>query len=97
MDDKEILLEEWKDIRETLRYFGNKRFAQLTVFLAAEGAAISAFLGAGHANPNRVFQIAGLLLAVLFFIIGTQFRELLETICGARGRNRQHLVELGSQ
>ena len=69
MDDKEILLEEWKDIRETLRYFGNKRFARLTVFLAAEGAAISAFLNAGSANRSHVFQVAGLLLAALFFIM----------------------------
>jgi hypothetical protein len=69
MDDKEILLEEWKDIRETLRYFGNKRFARLTVFLAAEGAAISAFLNAGSANRGHVFQVVGLLLAALFFIM----------------------------
>lgn len=69
MDDKEILLEEWKDIRETLRSFGNKRFAQLTVFLAAEGAAISAFLNAGSANRSHVFQVAGLLLAALFFVM----------------------------
>jgi hypothetical protein len=69
MDDKEILLEEWKDIRETLRYFGNKRFARLAVFLAAEGAAISAFLNAGSASRSHVFQVAGLLLAALFFVM----------------------------
>lgn len=69
MDDKEILLEEWKDIRESIRYFGNKRFAQLTVFLAAEGAAISAFLNADLVNRSHVFQVAGLLLAALFFIM----------------------------
>lgn len=34
---REILLAEWKDVRESLRYFGNKRFAQITVFVAANG------------------------------------------------------------
>lgn len=65
MDNKDILLAEWKEIRETLRYFGNKRFAQLTVFLAAEGATISAFLNPATTRP-LVFQSAGLLLSGLF-------------------------------
>jgi hypothetical protein len=73
MDDKEILLEEWKDIRETLRYFGNKRFAQLTVFLVAEGAAISAFLKPTTTSHHHVFQIAGLILAVLFYMMERSF------------------------
>ena len=69
MDDKEILISEWKEVRETLRYFGNKRFAQLTVFLVAEGAAISAFLNPANPSYHRVFQTAGLLLAGLFLLM----------------------------
>ena len=69
MDDNGILLAEWKEIRESLRYFGNKRFAQLTVFLAAEGATINAFLSPSEDLSRLVFQSAGLLLAVLFFVM----------------------------
>ena len=69
MDDTEIRVTEWKDVRETLRYFGNKRFAQLTVFIAAQGAAITAYLNSGSGHRRYVFQLAGLLLAGVFFIM----------------------------
>ena len=60
------LLDEWKDIRETLRYFGNKRFAQLTVYLAINGFAIDAFFK----QEQEVLKFAliglGLVTALLF-------------------------------
>jgi hypothetical protein len=69
MDDKDILLAEWKEIRESLRYFGNKRFAQLTVFLAAQGATLAAFLNPGAVHHRVIFQITGLVLAGLFLMM----------------------------
>ena len=69
MDEKQILLEEWKDIRETLRYFGNKRFAQLTVFIAASGFMIDAFLKQTSSQSRTVFPITGMLLAIAFLVL----------------------------
>ena len=69
MDETEIKVTEWKDVRESLRYFGNKRFAQLTVFIAAQGAAITAYFNSGASYRRLVFQIAGLFLAGIFYIM----------------------------
>ena len=67
-DDQELLLAEWKEIRESLRYFGNKRFAQLTVFLAIEGATLgAAYLKSTSPFEQRIFEFAGFAVAVLFF------------------------------
>lgn len=64
MDEKQILIEEWKETRESLRYFGNKRFTQLTIFIAANGFMLDAFFK----QPNKFFlQIAGVVIGLLFF------------------------------
>jgi len=69
VDDNEIRLSEWKEVRETLRYFGNKRFAQLTVFIAAEGVVMSAFFNPANAGHHLVLQVVGLFLAAVFFVM----------------------------
>ena len=70
MDDKEILLTEWKEVREGLRYFGNKRFAQLTVFLAAEGATLNGFLNSAEgADYGYLLPVTGIFLCFIFFIM----------------------------
>jgi len=69
MEKNQILLEEWKEIRETLRYFGNKRFAQLTVFIAATGFMINAFLKQTEPLSLTVLRIMGLILSILFLIM----------------------------
>jgi len=69
MDKDQILLEEWKEVRTSLRYFGNKRFAQLTVFIAASGLMISAFLGEYDPQSLIMLRIMGMILSILFFIL----------------------------
>ena len=65
MEEKKlILLEEWKDIRETIRYFGTKRFPQLTVYIAANGFMLSEFF---KQSSKLFFPIAGILIGVIFF------------------------------
>lgn len=64
-----LLLEEWKEIRETLRYFGNKRFAQLTVFIAASGFMLDAFLGRTDATARIALSVVGVLFAFLFLVM----------------------------
>lgn len=64
-----LLLEEWKEIRETLRYFGNKRFAQLTVFIAASGFMLDAFLGRTDATTRLALSVVGVILAALFLVM----------------------------
>jgi hypothetical protein len=66
MDREEILVEEWKEIRETIRYFGNKRFAQLTVFLAITGFALNAFGDRSISAPEWLIPTVGLTNALLF-------------------------------
>jgi hypothetical protein len=66
---REILLTEWKEIRESLRYFGNKRFAQMTVFLAANALFFNAvYTGQGTLGRETV-GIVGLAVAVLFLVL----------------------------
>lgn len=65
-ESKQILLEEWKEIRESLRYFGNKRFSQLTVFIAVNGFMFDAFFK----QPNRLpLQIVGVVIGFLFLVM----------------------------
>jgi hypothetical protein len=64
-----LLLEEWKEIRESLRYFGNKRFAQLTVFIAASGFMLDAFLSRPALWPRLALSLVGLVLAALFLLM----------------------------
>ncbi|MDB5870112.1 MAG: hypothetical protein JWP96_2444 [Polaromonas sp.] len=66
MTKEEQLMDEWKEIRETLRYFGNKRFAQLTVFLAVNGFAIDAFFKQEHEVLKYALIALGLVTALLF-------------------------------
>lgn len=72
--EKEILLAEWREIRESLRYFGNKRFAQLTVYIAANGFLVNALYAAlkdGHplsTTPALTAALIGLVLTVVFYI-----------------------------
>ena len=69
MTKEEQLMEEWKDIRETLRYFGNKRFAQLTVYLAVNGFAIDAFFKQEHEALKYALIALGLVTALLFGVM----------------------------
>lgn len=67
MDDKtQVLLEEWKEIRESLRYFGNKRFAQLTVFIAASGFMFENFLRNAHSAGSAFLPVVGVAVGALF-------------------------------
>jgi hypothetical protein len=67
----DILLEEWKDIRETLRYFGNKRFAQLTVFIAVSGFMFDSFLKRPGLNRSWLVPGVGMVFGVLFIVMET--------------------------
>lgn len=70
MTKDDMLMQEWKDVRETLRYFGTKRFAQMTVFLAASGVMLNEVLHSSHSVFGRGFiMLAGLILGILFLII----------------------------
>jgi hypothetical protein len=90
MDKNEFLLQEWKDIRETLRYFGNKRFAQLTVFIAATGFLASNFLkqiGLEKLNWQIIITLkfAGLVLGVSFLVMEWRSAQYIESFAD-RGR-----------
>jgi len=73
---RQVLLEEWKDIRATLRYFGNKRFAQLTIFMAASGFMFKALVDRRQAftgGREYVLMSCGILLAMSFFVMELRF------------------------
>ena len=66
---REILLAEWKEIRESLRYFGNKRFAQMTVFLAANALFFNAVYTGQGTLGRAAAGIVGLAVAALFLVL----------------------------
>lgn len=66
---QEAMLEEWKEIRESLRYFGRKRFAQLTVFIAASGFMFDHALANPQAPTTLGVGIAGIVLTVTFYVM----------------------------
>jgi len=68
-ETKQQLLEEWKDIRETLRYFGNKRFAQLTVFIAVSGFMFDAFFKQPETSYRTALALSGIVGSILFLIM----------------------------
>lgn len=97
MDKPELLLEEWKDIRESLRYFGNKRFAQLTVFIAATGFLASSFLQQISLEEINwkfivILRFAGTLLGILFLVMELRSAQYIETFAS---RGREIEAELG--
>ena len=69
MDTQQILIDEWKEVRETIRYFGNKRFAQLTVFIAASGFLANAFFSQIDSDRRLALAIVGAVLSVLFAVM----------------------------
>ncbi len=91
---REILLTEWKEIRESLRSFGNRRFARLTVFLAANALLLNAVYSGPNALGRAAAGLVALVVALLFLVLeydswrrGNRFAE--------RGRRiEQQLVHL---
>ncbi len=76
MDEKEALLAEWKEIRETLRYFGNKRFAQLTVFIAVTGFLVKA---CSDINSREwMFSLLGFIICIVFLIMERRSVEYID-------------------
>jgi len=61
LDKERVNLEEWKEIRKTLRYFGNKRFAQLTVYIAANALIFKPFF---DSQPPRSCGLPALAIAL---------------------------------
>lgn len=61
--------DEWKDIRETLRYFGNKRFTQLTVFIAISGFMFNAFFNDDSFVYKKYLAWCGIVLSALFLFM----------------------------
>jgi hypothetical protein len=73
----DVLMREWEAIRTALLYFGNRRFAQFTVFLAVTTALFKGFLdseGSLKEISRAIFQdqlplliaITGIALTVIF-------------------------------
>ena len=85
MDKDEILLAEWKEIRESLRYFGNKRFTQLTVFIAATGFMVKGFFDQNNRRSLLVIGIMGIILSILFLLMEKRTAEYIDAFI-ARGK-----------
>lgn len=69
LTSEELYLAEWKEIRESLRYFGNKRFAQLTIFMLATGSLFKLFFEQSDAETRYLISYSGAILSVCFFIM----------------------------
>lgn len=75
-DDR--LLEEYRNVNENMRHYGNMRFKQLTLFNVMNGALVAGFIavvtGAGKDKPiaeilRLGFEILGIILVVLFALL----------------------------
>ena len=66
-EEREILLTEWKAIREALLYFGNRRFAQFTVFMAISGFLFKFFHDWNATWYRLLLAEIGLVLTILFW------------------------------
>ena len=86
----QILLEEWKEVRESLRYYGNKRFAQLTVFIAVTGFMVDAFF-AKSARAVILLPVAGMILSILFLLIERGEVKYWKAFA-SRGREIEHVL-----
>ena len=97
--EKEILLAEWQEIRESLRYFGNKRFAQLTVFIAANGFLVNAIYAAFRdgqrlkTTPALTAALIGLVVTVLFYVQEKSSVDYFTTFL-ERGKQLERELEL---
>lgn len=91
LDENRFRLEEWKEIRESLRYFGNKRFAQLTVFIAATGFMLNALFDQTDQRSLFVVRIIGICLSILFFVMEKRTVEYIDAFVK---RGEQIEVEL---
>jgi hypothetical protein len=90
--EREVLVEEWKDVRENLRYFGNKRFAQLTVFIAASAFLFDAFLRQNGTPLRLVLAPLGILLTVVFLVMETSSKQYSDRFA-ARGKEIEMRVQ----
>ncbi|OKH12310.1 hypothetical protein [[Limnothrix rosea] IAM M-220] len=98
MDREELLIEEWKDIRESLRYFGNKRFAQLTVFIAANGFLISNFfeqISKQNTTINNLILIRsiGSFLGLAFLVMEWRSAQYIK-LFAQRGKQIEQQLEV---
>ncbi len=64
-EEREILLLEWKAIREALVNFGNRRFPQLTLFMVASGFLFKTFLDPNAVGHKVIIAFIGLVLTLL--------------------------------
>lgn len=68
----DIQLEEYRQVNENLRFYGNLRFAQLTLFFVATGALLAALnqrgLLVGRLGQTGI-SAAGLLVVVVFLVM----------------------------
>ena len=91
---REILLAEWKEVRESLRYFGNKRFAQMTVFIAANALLFHAvYTGLGRLARIEA-GLVGLGLAGLFLVLEYGSSRFWKRFADRGRRIEQQLVHL---
>jgi hypothetical protein len=66
------LKDEYLDIGENLRFYGNLRFAQLTLFFAVTGAIIAALFTINPPLPSQVrflLKWVGLAMTILFWLM----------------------------
>jgi hypothetical protein len=67
IQQREELMKEWEAIRTALLYFGNRRFAQFTVFLAVTTVLFKGFMDCEKCTQYRLpIAITGVALTILF-------------------------------
>jgi hypothetical protein len=64
--------EEYKDLSDNMRHYGQMRFGQLTIFFAITAGLISAVFNFEHKMPlipKTMLMVCGLYISIMFFIM----------------------------
>lgn len=70
-----LLIEEWKEIRSSVKYFGNMRFAQLTVYMAASGFLFKQALALEYSLYQLLVSVIGISLSAIFALLEKRHKE----------------------
>jgi hypothetical protein len=64
-------IDEYKEINEHHRHYGNLRFAQMTLFSVLTGGLVTMFLGQNSLSPfaKTIIKIAGIWLTLMFWLM----------------------------
>ena len=80
MENTRPPIDEYKDLSENMRHYGNMRFAQLTIFIAITGGLLAVIFGNKNPSPNHIIiPLIGISIAIMFWIMEERAADYWQT------------------